>query len=150
MPVVVHPVLAHRGLMQPQRGRDDGAVPPGRRHSCTLVAPVLEDLVVRGVVSTIYREDDDDGLAASWRLGIETVPTLLRGDTRIVGWSRAQWEEFTGVSGLGEGLPEHVVAGGGLTGMRERAMLIGAALDVESTPGEGVTVTLRLVSNGKT
>ena len=75
--------------------------------TCTLVAPVLEDLVVRGVVSTIYREDDDDGLAASWRLGIETVPTLLRGDTRIVGWSRAQWEEFTGVSGLGEGLPEH-------------------------------------------
>jgi hypothetical protein len=75
--------------------------------TCALVAPVLEDLVVRGVVSTIYREDDDDGLEASWRLGIETVPTLLRGTERIVGWSRGQWEEFTGVSGLGEGLPDH-------------------------------------------
>ncbi|MGN6871851.1 MAG: HAMP domain-containing sensor histidine kinase [Solirubrobacteraceae bacterium] len=44
----------------------------------------------------------------------------------------------------GDGLPEHVIAGGGLTGMRERAMLIGAALDIESTPGVGVRVTLRL------
>jgi two-component system, NarL family, sensor histidine kinase UhpB len=50
----------------------------------------------------------------------------------------------------GEGLPEHMIAGGGLTGMRERAMLIGAALDIASIPGAGVTVTLRLPSNGKT
>jgi len=75
--------------------------------TCALVAPVLDDLVGRGVVSTIYREDEDDGLEASWRLGIETVPTLVRGGDRIVGWSRAQWEEFTGVSGLGEGLPDY-------------------------------------------
>jgi len=88
---------------------DEGIVAVVKRDcpTCALVAPVLEDLVVRGVVSTIYREDDDDGLEASWRLAIETVPTLLRGDKRIVGWSRAQWEEFTGVSGLGDGLPEH-------------------------------------------
>jgi two-component system sensor histidine kinase UhpB len=44
----------------------------------------------------------------------------------------------------GEGLPSRVIAGGGLTGMRERAMLIGAALDIESAPGAGVHVTLRL------
>jgi two-component system sensor histidine kinase UhpB len=44
----------------------------------------------------------------------------------------------------GSGLPAHVIAGGGLTGMRERAMLIGAALDIASIPGAGVTVTLRL------
>src|SRR4051812_10302826 len=87
----------------------DGIVAVVKRDcpTCALVAPVLEDLVVRGVVSTVYREDDDDGLEASWRLGIETVPTLLRGDKRIVGWSRAQWEELTGVSGLGDGLPDH-------------------------------------------
>ena len=88
---------------------DDGIVAVVKQDcpTCALVAPVLEDLVVRGVVSTIYREDDDDGLEASWRLGIETVPTLLRGDKRIAGWSRDQWEEFTGVSGLGDGLPDH-------------------------------------------
>jgi len=75
--------------------------------TCALVEPVLADLVARGVVSTIHREDDDAGLEASWHLGIETVPTLIRGDDRIVGWSRPQWEEFTGVAGLGDGLPEH-------------------------------------------
>jgi two-component system, NarL family, sensor histidine kinase UhpB len=49
----------------------------------------------------------------------------------------------------GEGLPEHVIAGGGLTGMRERAMLIGAALEIESIPGAGVEVRLRLALNGR-
>ena len=64
------------------------------------------DLVARRVVTTVYREDEDAGLEASWRLGIETVPTLVRGDERIVGWDRSQWEGFTGISGLGDGLPE--------------------------------------------
>jgi len=88
---------------------DEGIVAVVKRDcpTCTLVAPVLEDLVLRGVVSAIYREDEDEGLEASWRLGIETVPTLMRGDRRIVGWSRVQWEELTGVSGLGEGLPDY-------------------------------------------
>ena len=75
--------------------------------TCALVEPVLQDLVARGVISTVHREDDDDGLEASWHLGIETVPTLIRGDERIVGWSRSQWEDFTGVSGLGDGLPDY-------------------------------------------
>ena len=75
--------------------------------TCALVEPVLADLVERGVVSVVHREDDDAGLEASWRLGVETVPTLVRGDDRIVGWSRDQWEAFTGVSGLGKGLPDH-------------------------------------------
>ncbi|MBV9410348.1 MAG: thioredoxin [Acidimicrobiia bacterium] len=75
--------------------------------TCALVEPVLQDLVARGVVSVVHREDDDAGLEASWQLGIETVPTLIRGDERIVGWSRSQWEEFTGVSGLGDGLPDY-------------------------------------------
>lgn len=36
--------------------------------------------------------------------------------------------------------------GGGLRGMRERALLIGAALDVRSRAGEGTTVRLRLAA----
>ncbi len=44
----------------------------------------------------------------------------------------------------GRGLPEHLREGGGLTGMRERAMLIGGELEIESTAAGGVTVTLRL------
>jgi two-component system sensor histidine kinase UhpB len=43
----------------------------------------------------------------------------------------------------GRGLPETVVEGGGLAGMRERALLIGADLQIERTE-PGVAVTLRL------
>jgi two-component system sensor histidine kinase UhpB len=49
------------------------------------------------------------------------------------------------VSDNGHGLPQHVVEAGGLTGMRERALLIGAELRIESPAGRGVVVTLRLV-----
>jgi hypothetical protein len=57
-------------------------------------------------------DGDDTELELSYRLGIETVPTLMRveGGTetaRVVGWSREQWEGLTGVTGLGPGLPEH-------------------------------------------
>lgn len=48
------------------------------------------------------------------------------------------------VTDNGTGLPEDVTAGGGVTGMRERAMLIGAELAIETVPGAGVAVTLRL------
>jgi two-component system sensor histidine kinase UhpB len=46
----------------------------------------------------------------------------------------------------GHGLPEQVTEGGGLAGMRERAMLIGGELTLASSPG-GVEVTLRLASD---
>ncbi len=76
--------------------------------TCRLVEPVLAELASRGVELTVYREDDDAGLAESYRLGVETVPTLIKDDDdRIVGWSRSQWEAFTGVAGLGEGLPDY-------------------------------------------
>jgi two-component system sensor histidine kinase UhpB len=47
----------------------------------------------------------------------------------------------------GQGLPQQVTEGGGLAGMRERAMLIGAELTLDSPPGGGVEVTLRLHAN---
>jgi two-component system, NarL family, sensor histidine kinase UhpB len=53
-------------------------------------------------------------------------------------------ELLLSVADNGSGLPEHVVAGGGMTGMRERAMLIGAELAIESAPRVGVDVKLRL------
>jgi hypothetical protein len=71
--------------------------------TCTLVAPVLEQL---GDAVEVVSEDDDAGLERAYRLGIEVVPTLIRGDDRIVGWDRATWEEFTGVTGLGPELPD--------------------------------------------
>jgi hypothetical protein len=91
--------------------------------TCALVAPVLAQLRAAGVRLTVYTQDDrafpagldpvdDTALEVSWRCAIETVPTLLRiargkEEARTVGWSRAEWEELSGVSGLGSSLPAH-------------------------------------------
>jgi hypothetical protein len=89
--------------------------------TCALVVPVLRELAARGPL-TVYAQDDpafpegvavadDRELAASWHHRIETVPTLLRVEdgvetSRAVGWHRGDWEDLTGLRGLGPGLPE--------------------------------------------
>lgn len=91
--------------------------------TCRVVAPVLTHLsTARGL--TVYSQDDpgfpdgmdgvvdDTALDVSYRLGIQTVPTLLRMAhgvevARTEGWSRPAWEEITGCDGLGAGLAEH-------------------------------------------
>lgn len=90
--------------------------------TCVLVAPVLEDLASRADLTVITQDDPgfptaadwvvhDEDLALSWHHDIETVPTLLkvsggRAAELTVGWSRDEWEAFTGVDGLGPDLPE--------------------------------------------
>ncbi|MDQ6919787.1 MAG: thioredoxin family protein, partial [Candidatus Dormibacteraeota bacterium] len=90
--------------------------------TCVMVAPVLASLQ-RAKPLTVFSQDDptfpdgvdpvdDTGLEHSYRLGIETVPTLLRVENGAVvdelqGWLRPRWEQLTGVKPLGEGLPEH-------------------------------------------
>ncbi|MBV9281128.1 MAG: thioredoxin family protein, partial [Chloroflexi bacterium] len=91
--------------------------------TCRLVAPVLAQIAQSGAPLTIYSQDDpafppglspadDTALEVSYRLAIDTVPTLLRVEggrvaDRLAGWSRSRWEALTGVTGLGPGLPEH-------------------------------------------
>src|SRR5512143_1966226 len=88
--------------------------------TCVLVAPVLEQLARRGDL-TVFSQDDPSfpkGIAArderdlemSWRCRIETVPTLIRAvdgheQARVVGWQRQEWEDLTGLTGLGPELP---------------------------------------------
>ncbi len=88
--------------------------------TCELVAPVLAALD-RRVKLTVFTQDDprfpegvdaldDTQLRFSWHHGIEAVPTLLRVEDgvetrRALGWHRGEWEQLTGVSGLGEALP---------------------------------------------
>jgi two-component system, NarL family, sensor histidine kinase UhpB len=48
------------------------------------------------------------------------------------------------VSDRGRGLPPDVSTNGGIRGMRERAVLVGGALDVNSAPGRGTVVTLHV------
>ena len=90
--------------------------------TCTLVQPVLHEIAARGAGLTIYTQDDpafpddmdpidDRALEQSWRLGIETVPTLIRieGDAetdRTVGWDRSEWTRVTGLDSLGADLPD--------------------------------------------
>jgi len=90
--------------------------------TCVLVAPVLEDLAARIGLTAITQDDadfpvaadwvvHDQDLALSWHHDIETVPTLARVvdgriDEQVEGWSREQWESFTGVDELGTDLPD--------------------------------------------
>lgn len=90
--------------------------------TCVLVAPVLEAMAERAGLTVVTQDDPafpraapwvvhDHDLALSWHNRIETVPTLLHVDRgaeaeRIVGWSRDQWEEFSGLDGLGTDLPD--------------------------------------------
>ncbi len=67
------------------------------------------------------RHIDDTDLDLSYALDIGTVPTLLSVDGdghelgRIVGWSREQWQAFTGIDDLGAELPEYRPGCGSLT-----------------------------------
>ncbi|HET6392660.1 MAG TPA: thioredoxin family protein [Blastococcus sp.] len=94
----------------------DGLVAVVKRDcpTCVLVEPVLRELgaAVWCQDDAGWFDGDDTELALSYRLGIETVPTLMRVEggaeaSRVVGWSREQWEGLTGVTGLGRGLPPH-------------------------------------------
>jgi hypothetical protein len=105
----------------------DGVVAVVKRDcpTCTTVEPVLAQLArALGDRLTVYSQDDptfpagvgavldDRDLEVSWRLDLTTVPTLVHVEggaekERIIGWDRSQWESFTGVSGLGPGLPAY-------------------------------------------
>ncbi|MGH9064770.1 MAG: thioredoxin family protein [Acidimicrobiales bacterium] len=105
--------------------------------TCRLVTPVLSQLASAVPALTVVTQDDpsfppgvdavdDTGLDLSWRLGIETVPTLVRIEggrevAREVGWSRPAWEALTGEAGLGQGLPEHRPGCGSRTQLPEVA-----------------------------
>ena len=115
----------------------DGLVAVVKRDcpTCELVAPVLAELAARLVGTdrtlTVFTQDDpefpaevvpvdDTDLDVSYRLAIETVPTLLQVDAgvesrRIVGWSRDEWRTFTGCDDLGEDMPEYRPGCGSLT-----------------------------------
>ncbi len=102
----------------------DGIVAVVKRDcpTCVLVAPVLAELAEQ-VPLTVYSQDDpgfpeglpvedDTALAVSWALDLTTVPTLLHVEgghevARTEGWLRERWEELTGVTGLGAGLPDY-------------------------------------------
>ncbi len=89
--------------------------------TCRLVEPVLRSMNEAHDL-TLYCQDDptfpeslggaldDTELEQSWRLGIETVPTVIRLEggreiSRAEGWHREDWCELTEIDGLGGQLP---------------------------------------------
>ena len=102
----------------------DGLVAVVKRDcpTCEVVGPVLAALAASPGLTIVTQDDpsfppgvdgvvDDTSLDISWRLEIETVPTLLRLEAghetaRTVGWDRSRWESITGAGGLGPGLPD--------------------------------------------
>ena len=90
--------------------------------TCDLVQPVLHEIAASGAGLTVYTQDDpafpagldpvdDRSLEQSWRLRIETVPTLIRFEDdaeaeRTAGWDRTEWSRVTGLGPLGAGLPD--------------------------------------------
>jgi hypothetical protein len=91
--------------------------------TCQMIVPVLKAFALGDRPVAIYTQDDpsfpdgisgvidDTSLEQSYRMGIETVPTLIRLENgreigRAVGWDRKQWRALTGTQQLGEGLPE--------------------------------------------
>jgi hypothetical protein len=109
--------------MSPPWEPPDGLVAVVKRGcpTCVLVAPVLRQLAASDDALTVYCQDDpgfpealgardDRDLEVSYRLRVETVPTLARvAGGRVVdrteGWDRAAWERVATVAGLGPGLP---------------------------------------------
>ena len=91
--------------------------------TCVMVDPVIGQLAEAGAKLTVISQDDpafpasvtdvidDRELERSYRLCIETVPTVIKVAggkevERTVGWNRKSWEAIAGSSGLGPDLPE--------------------------------------------
>ncbi|MGE4616406.1 MAG: thioredoxin family protein, partial [Gammaproteobacteria bacterium] len=81
--------------------------------TCVLVEPVLQEIARGGLPLTVYTQDDpsfpkldrvldDTSLERSFRLDIETVPTLIQVEngeerSRVIGWAREEWAALTGL-----------------------------------------------------
>jgi hypothetical protein len=100
--------------------------------TCREVEPAFRQLASSGVDVTFVSQDDpgfpsqvasivdDRDLALSWRLNVEVTPTVIRIEDgrpgpRLIGWRGREWEEFFGVPGLAQGLPDHRPGCGSLT-----------------------------------
>ena len=108
-------------------------------NTCRLIETAIAELQNSRALRVISQDDpyfpagvrdviDDRELERSYRLQIETVPTLIECHdgveyARLVGWLRDEWRSLTGLSTLGDGLPQFSPGCGSRTvepGMPER------------------------------
>jgi hypothetical protein len=112
----------------------DGFIIVAKREcrTCELLEPVYAELAAGDVTLSVFSQDDpsfpdslndvidDTGLANSYSLDVETVPTLIRWKggkevERAIGWNKTEWRDLTGVNGLGGDLPENQPGCGSIT-----------------------------------
>jgi len=113
--------------------------------TCALIEPVTRQLATAlpdrlviysqddaGFPAGLGNVEDDTSLEYSFHHDIEIVPTLIRfgadrqEDSRISGWDKAAWQQFTGIDELGAELTAFKPGCGSLTldpGMEEKLML---------------------------
>src|SRR5918993_1366336 len=102
----------------------DGLVIVAKRDSppCGRGEPVMQSLDRAGPLAVVSQDDPtfpsgvrsvlyDDALERSFRLNIESVPTLIRFKDgreveRTVGWERKEWMRLAGDAAAGNGLPD--------------------------------------------
>ena len=106
----------------PPPGFDQGLVAVVKKDcpTCRLVEPVLDEVRRRRPVLVVTQDDPafpadgapvhDEDLTLSHKLGVEIVPTLLSREDgatvgTAIGWNREQWQDVTGLDGLGADLP---------------------------------------------
>lgn len=106
--------------------------------TCQLIVPVLETLRERTDIAIFTQDNpqfpqgfavtDDTELEYSWRMNIETVPTLIETDahgaevSRTFGWDRSAWETLLGMK-LSQDIPDFRPGCGSMTqdpGMPEK------------------------------
>jgi len=91
--------------------------------TCTMIEPVMAILSKETTQLSVYSQDDsnflesvenvidDQSLEISFQLNIETVPTLIKVEGgkeigRQIGWHKKEWQSLTGISSLGDELPD--------------------------------------------
>lgn len=90
--------------------------------TCVMVEPVIAQAQSQGLAVEVWSQDDpsfpasvssvgdDRQLEQSWRLNIETVPTIIRREAeaeaeRVVGWDKRAWLDLLGLESLEADLP---------------------------------------------
>ena len=104
-------------------------------------AGLLDDRLPRDVETTLYRIAQEALTNVARHSGAQTVEVILerRSDHVLL----IVEDDGAGFDPVATGTPDR---GFGLLGMQERAALVGATLEIESSAGKGTTVLLRMAA----